>query len=294
MTLTGIIIEDVILKHPEIIKSGILVLRSDNCSQQYKSRFVFKKLLEICQKYNIKILCFYGEAGHGCGLIDAMAWFGCKGPLHNEIIQSDTWFHNEEQMTSFLQSRFLNDTVKEYVCIAQKTTACERLNERGEYHIKGCMSDHVLIFNYDGTTDRYSTIREMLNGLVLDYDDTEDNDDLDDRNDEVWSECFKLNEMYNLIEKNSYVTIYAPSNSLELFHVMKIVEKSIAAEPMEDISKEHSVLKGEPYLIGRWMSFCRETKKAAQYKEVFSTNVVLNDGLRMDIADYRMLCCNVI
>ena len=40
------------------------MLRSDNCSTQFKSRFVFKSLLDIAQKYNIQITWFYGEAGH--------------------------------------------------------------------------------------------------------------------------------------------------------------------------------------------------------------------------------------
>ena len=43
--MTAKIISDVIKEHPEMIQSGRLVLRSDNCSRQYKSRF--QNLLEM-------------------------------------------------------------------------------------------------------------------------------------------------------------------------------------------------------------------------------------------------------
>ena len=60
-----------------------------------------------------------------------------------------------------------------------------------------------------------------------------------------------------------------------------------------DTSKEHYILKGEPFLIGTWISFVQEKKKMVQFKEakgvesalihvaeVFSTDIVLNDSLQ--------------
>ena len=73
--MTTEILSSIIEKYPEIIETGKLVLRSDNCSSQYKSRFVFRSLLDLAKQHNILIDFFYGEAGHGRGLIDAMAWF---------------------------------------------------------------------------------------------------------------------------------------------------------------------------------------------------------------------------
>ena len=35
---TCCVVEDIILNHPEVIEQGILVLRSDNCEEQYKNR----------------------------------------------------------------------------------------------------------------------------------------------------------------------------------------------------------------------------------------------------------------
>ena len=39
--MTTSVLEDIIEKYPSIVKSCNLVIRSDNCSTQYKSRFVF-------------------------------------------------------------------------------------------------------------------------------------------------------------------------------------------------------------------------------------------------------------
>ena len=118
MTVT--IVEEVIANHPEIIEAGKLTLRSDNCSCQYKCLFVFKALLDIAKKYNINIEFFYGEAGHGRGLIDAMVWFGCKGPMRKHIIQTDKWFENAEKMIEFLLEHFEDDLTKEYYFVDEK------------------------------------------------------------------------------------------------------------------------------------------------------------------------------
>ena len=102
--MTEAILNDLIANYPEIIESGILILCSDNCATQYKARFVFKALMELAKKYNIQIIFFYGEAGHGRSLIDAKAWFGSKGPLRKEIVTNDAWFSNADEMHSFLRT----------------------------------------------------------------------------------------------------------------------------------------------------------------------------------------------
>ena len=75
----------IIESQSKVIESGRLLLWVDNCSTQYKSGYVFKIFLKLAQKYNVRIDFFYGEAGHGRGLVDAMARFGCKGP------QNQSW-----------------------------------------------------------------------------------------------------------------------------------------------------------------------------------------------------------
>ena len=61
---------------PEIIR-----LKSDNCSTQYKSKYVFKQWQLLAQKSEKIVLVYYGVSGHGKGLVDAMSAFRVKGPL---------------------------------------------------------------------------------------------------------------------------------------------------------------------------------------------------------------------
>ena len=64
----------------------IFRFKSDNCSQQYKSRFVFANWRALAKKYIKTIILYYGVSGHGKGLVDSMSCFGIKGPLQKSII----------------------------------------------------------------------------------------------------------------------------------------------------------------------------------------------------------------
>ena len=79
--MTFSIIEDILKQYH--------VIRSDNCSTQYKSRFTFAVMMQLAKKYGVTFTWFYGEPGHGKG---------CKGPLKHAIITKDQWFSTAEEM----------------------------------------------------------------------------------------------------------------------------------------------------------------------------------------------------
>ena len=121
----------------------------------------------------------------------------------------------------------------------------------------------------------------------------------------LWDGPLEEMEMHGLIGIDSFVAIRAPPESLELFFIMKVIEKRISEETIKDKSNEHCILKGEPFLIGKWVSFQKEKKNFAYYKEakdsvenemihvseVFSIDVLMDDDLKMNIIDYRLLYC---
>ena len=109
----------IIESQSKVIESGRLLLWVDNCSTQYKSGYVFKIFLKLAQKYNVRIDFFYGEAGHGRGLVDAMARFGCKGP------QNQSW-----QRTSgiALLMKWWNISKRNFVAILLIATGFEQFN----------------------------------------------------------------------------------------------------------------------------------------------------------------------
>ena len=160
--MTTEILKTIIRDYPETIETGKLVLHSDNCSTQYKSRFVFKALLVLAKKYGITIDFFYSEAGHGRGLIDAMAWFGCKRPMRKEIVTNDTWFANAPEIYSFLTEHFKDDTSKEYHLIDQRVTASERSKGREERFIKGCNYEHVISFCANEWYKKWCTVKDCM------------------------------------------------------------------------------------------------------------------------------------
>ena len=161
--MTKAILNDLRANYPEIIESGILILRSDNCTTQYKSRFVFKALMELAKKYNIQIIFSYAEACPGTGLIDTMAWFGCKGPLRKEIVTNNAWFSNADEMHSFLSKNFELDPSKKYFLISKHNTADKRKEGQEEQKIKGSSKAHVISFNPDGKTfQKWEKVKEFL------------------------------------------------------------------------------------------------------------------------------------
>ena len=170
--------------------------------------------------------------------------------------------------------------------------------------IKGCKAAHAISFHSDGTFAKWSTVRDFM-----------ENDEMDDEPEEevveeeaeeiVWEESIEFRDRFSLITKSSFIAIRAQSNHPEMFLVYRVEDKRTADENIMDSSGEHCVLKGEPYLVGKWFSFDKEMKKFVCYKEskteialihvaeVISTDLELNEKHQMDIFEYRMLCARV-
>ena len=58
------------------IKNETVIIKSDNCSEQYKCLYAFGSYQMLAKDYNVKIIQVYGAAGHGKELNDAMSCFG--------------------------------------------------------------------------------------------------------------------------------------------------------------------------------------------------------------------------
>ena len=73
----------------ELHNPSVIRFKSDNCSTQYKSKYVFKQWQILAMKTQKMVIVYYGVSGHGKGLVDAMSGFGVKGPLRREVITSN-------------------------------------------------------------------------------------------------------------------------------------------------------------------------------------------------------------
>ena len=86
----------------------IFSFKSDNCSQQYKSCFVFANWRALAKKYNKTIILYYGVSGHSKGLVDSMSSFGVKGPPPKSIITENFFFNHVEQVKEHLEQKHLD------------------------------------------------------------------------------------------------------------------------------------------------------------------------------------------
>ena len=53
--LTFSVINDIIKRFPQVIAQGVLVIRSDNCEDQYKCRYVFEKMIALAKSMKVFI-----------------------------------------------------------------------------------------------------------------------------------------------------------------------------------------------------------------------------------------------
>ena len=212
--MTDLILWDIIEKCCCIITSGHLVLRSDNCSTQYKSRYVFKKLLDIARAYKLQITWFYGEPGHGRGLIESIAWFGVKGPLMTRIINEDNWFPTASAMVEYINGYFINDFNKHHYVTDPQVAASIMDVPRGECKTDGCQPAHMMVFNKDGTFLKRNILNdseifmnlnfhEMADGCDSSGDESEDEQD-DNETPATYNELvIDTSEIFSCISENS-------------------------------------------------------------------------------------------
>ena len=203
------IIKDIIHNHPEVIQKGYLILHSDNCQEQYKCKFTFFQMKKIAAEFGITVVWFYGEPGHGRGLVDAMSSFGCKQQLRHEIVTNDAWFANAEQMVQFLTKYFSNDNRKEYYCVDTTETVQVRTKEKGEFILKPCWQFHVIGVNQKGDFSKVLYFRDQDIVSTL-FDKTVSNTDKEHEDDDNQMEpAFSLNhdKIFELVDPGTFVGI---------------------------------------------------------------------------------------
>ena len=98
--------------------------------------------------YKIDIVWFYGEPGHGRGLVDAMSSFGCKQKLREEIVKYNNFFNTAEEMVKFLNDYFRNGNTKKHLISASENAELRKM-KKIEHKIKDCRKCCVIAVNKD-------------------------------------------------------------------------------------------------------------------------------------------------
>ena len=245
------IIKDIIRCHPEVIRDKVLILRSDHCQEQNKCKYTFFQMKKLAIDLKIKFVWFYGEPGHGRGLVDAMSSFGCKLQLKNEIVTFDSWFESAEKMVSFLKEYFVNDDSKEHYLINDAETAQVRKQKREEFKLEPCRKYHVIAFDSDDTFSKSLFFRDVRIESLFHSGDVDeervDGFDVDDGYD--CEEAFALNHdmVFELVKPGTYVGMRSPTNAMEGLFIAEVQNKGIAKENLTD-ENGHHILSGGQYL----------------------------------------------
>ena len=299
-----------IKKHPYLMDGGYIIIRSDNCEDQYKCKFTFHQMRELAMKHKIDIFWFYGAPGHGRGLIDAMSSFGCKSQLRHAIVSKDKWFPNALSMVEYLLRYFLdrNDESKEHYFIDEEKLAVKRREEKHEFIVRPCRAYHLIAVNSKGDFGKRLYYKgEDLKGIFS------NSEGCASRNDEAQEEvhdedivedgfALDTSTVAELVQVGTYVALRSDlSKSLESFFLVEVKETGVANQNMQD-DAGHCIVEGEMYALVLYLDKASETKKYVKYvrpkrenlvlihmTEVFATNVLLDSNLKMDIAEYQSI-----
>ena len=89
-----------------------IVIESNNCSCQYKSRAHFDSIQELSNHYSANIICVFGIAEHRKGEVDHVGGLA-KTAVRREIVASE-FFHDSSEMVIFLKEKFEKNSSTKY------------------------------------------------------------------------------------------------------------------------------------------------------------------------------------
>ena len=248
----------------------IFSFKSDNCSQQYKSRFVFANWRAL--KNNKTIILYYGVSGHGKGLVDSMSSFRVKGPLQKSIITEMFFFNDAEQVKEHLEQKHLGKPNWVYKIVSEDHLVEIRKQPREESKILQCKKLHMIAFFPDGRIMGKENICPCLKCLNGNLDKCEfepgriiKKGDVNSEDDKIDGSEYEENEIltesfFSHIEKGLYIALYSPPQASELFYLCKVLSCETTITSISD-ANDHTVLQGMKYIRAHYLEKVKEKKE---------------------------------
>ena len=116
---------------------------------------MFRELAMNTEKDHI---IYYGAAGHGRGLVDAMSSFGVKSPLRKEIINNDYYYwSSSSDLVDLFKSKSMGDRMH-YSSITREEI--ESQNKPEELKLKNSTKMHCIVFHHDVSVEMQRDICE--------------------------------------------------------------------------------------------------------------------------------------
>ena len=143
---TSAVVNDIIEKHGLPL---ILRFKSDNCSSQYKYKWVFRFWSSLAKKLNTKIIIYYGVSGHGKVLVDVIGVFGVKSPLTRVVITQNLDYIWAKDIFGYLNDHFKDDASKLYSVLSPEEISKFVIDESPLF-INNCMKLHMISYFPNG------------------------------------------------------------------------------------------------------------------------------------------------
>ena len=142
MRVTFAVVDGIIQKHGLPL---ILRFKSDNCSIQYKFKWVFRLWSYLAKKLNTNIIIYYGVSGHGKGLVDAMGAFGVKSPLTKAVITQNIEYSCDKGIYEYLNGHFRDDESKLYSILSPEEISTFVIDDSPLY-VPNCMKLRMISY----------------------------------------------------------------------------------------------------------------------------------------------------
>ena len=112
---------------------------------------MFGEAQTMAKRINRPVLLYYGPAGHGKGLVDAMSAFGVKGPLLRKVLTEDFTYNCADDICRALKKDFEGDNQKLYFVVSEEEILAKE-ETKLKLKIPGVVkhSYHMICFNPSG------------------------------------------------------------------------------------------------------------------------------------------------
>ena len=298
------VIKDLIKRYaPDAL---VIRFKSDNCSTQYKCKYVFYQMRKLAVELQKTFILYYGVKGHGKGLVDAMSGFGVKTPLRTGIITHDFFSNSSILLQDYLMNLdFKGDRDYLHFEIFERKPK----KEWDRLPINGCQKQHMFAYFPDGSVqfkENMCSCETCLDGNFVDCkiekgvekftrndygsesETTSDSDgsggsDGDESRDSESStdeEIYEIrgNTIFEAVEVGSTIAIHSPKEeSGEIFYLCQVLEKveSAVENLVDHNNKSRIISKDSPYLKCTYLEKVKEKNGQVFYKTVKGFSYVL-------------------
>ena len=122
----------------EVDKSSTIHSKSDNCTTQCKSKYIFKQWQSLTKENGMS------------WLVDAMSGFGVERSLKRAVITCNFSYRNSLDIYNYLTETFSNNDEKHFLVLNPETIA-KRREDKQPLPIKLCKKKHMISFSPDGS-----------------------------------------------------------------------------------------------------------------------------------------------